>query len=168
MTALRKLPPLEYAKNKADYLFGFKQYGRAIAGYEKILESFLAARADDSFLGKVWNNLGACYARIFQFDRAMQAYEVAYDKLKSPEILEKLYHLTLLNPACVTKWHHQSAVTKEQTDAWDRDFEQARENAGRSEELLKVQELFKKDPIRREEGARQMLANWKQEYRGMA
>ena len=168
VTALRKLPPLEYAKNKADYLFGFKQYGRAIAGYEKILESFLAARADDSFLGKVWNKLGACYARIFQFDRAMQAYEVAYDKLKSPEILEKLYHLTLLNPACVTKWHHQSAVTKEQTDAWDRDFEQARENAGRSEELLKVQELFKKDPIRREEGARQMLANWKQEYRGMA
>ena len=39
VAALRKLPPLEYAKRKADYLFGFKQYGRAVAGYEKILES---------------------------------------------------------------------------------------------------------------------------------
>ena len=30
--ALKKLPPLEYAKEKADYLAEYKQYGKAIAG----------------------------------------------------------------------------------------------------------------------------------------
>ena len=83
MTSLRKLSPLEYAKKKADYLAEFKQYGKAIAGYEEILEA--AAKQSDSQLeGRVWNNLGACYARIFQFQKAMDAFDKAYGKKKDP------------------------------------------------------------------------------------
>ncbi len=168
VAALRKMPPLEYAKSKADYLFGFKQYGRAIAGYEKILESFLAQKADDAFLGKVWNNLGACYARIFQFDKALQAYDKAYGKLKDVAVLERIYHLSLLSPELGMKERYQSIVTEELKAAWDEDFAKAGEAAKQSEELKKLDEMFQKDPIRRMEGARQMLEAWKQEYRGMA
>ena len=168
VTALRKMPPLEYAKAKADYLMKFKQYGRAIAGYEKILESPLSGRADDAFLGKVWNNLGACYARVFQFDRAVDAYDRAYGKLKDVNLLKRIYHLTKLKPDIPLKERYQSIVTDEMREAWDREFEQAEEHAAQSGDIEKLNELFKKDPVKRMEGARQLLESWKQEYRGMA
>ncbi len=168
VAALRKLPPLEYAKAKADYLFGFRQYGRAIAGYEKILESFLAQKADDAFLGKIYNNLGACYARIFQFDKALAAYDRAYGKLKDPAVLERIYHLSLLSPDVTLKERYQSIVTEELKAAWDEDFAKAGEEADHSPELEALETLFRRDPVKRAEGARQMLETWKQEYRGMA
>lgn len=168
VAALRKLPPLEYAKQKADYLFGFKQYGRAIAGYEKILESYLTRKADDAFLGRVWNNLGACYARIFQFDKALNAYDNAYGKLKDTAVLEKIYHLTRMDPSISMKDRYQSMITEEMRTAWDGDFAAAGEAADQSEEIRKMETLFARDPIRRMEGARQLLEVWKQEYRGMA
>lgn len=168
VSALRKLPPLEYAKRKADYLVGFRQYGRAIAGYEKILESPLSERADDAFIGKVWNNLGACYARIFQFSKALDAYDRAYGKLKDLGVLERIYHLSRLKPDIQLKERYQSIITDELKDAWDRDFEQAQDKAAQSPEVEKLDELFRKDPVKRMEGARQILESWKQEYRGMA
>ena len=168
VAALRKLPPLEYAKRKADYLVGFKQYGRAIAGYEKILESYLARKADDAFLGKVLNNLGACYARIFQFDKALAAYDRAYAKLKDVAVLERIYHLTLMNPKISLKDHYQSIVTEEMKAAWNEDFVKAGEDADQSDGIRKLEEMFGRDPIRRMEGARHLLEAWKQEYRGMA
>ena len=166
--ALRKLPPLEYAKRKADYLFGFKQYGRAVAGYEKILESYLAQKADDAFLGKVWNNLGACYARIFQFDKALGAYDRAYGKLKDVSVLERIYHLTLMSPDISLKERYQSIITDEMKAAWDEDFAKAKKEADQSDGIKKLEEMFSRDPIRRMEGARQTLEAWKQEYRGTA
>ncbi len=168
VAALRKLPPLEYAKNKADYLFGFRQYGRAVAEYEKILDSFLIKKADSSFTGRVFNNLGACYARIFRFDKALRAYEKAYELLKDPSVLQRIYYLTLLRPDIRPKESCRSAMTDEQKAAWDEGFKQAKERAERSEEVGKVEELFARDPVRRMEGARQTLDTWKQEYRGMA
>ena len=161
VAALRKLPPLEYAKRKADYLFGFKQYGRAIAGYEKILDSYLAQKADDAFLGKVWNNLGACHARIFQFDKALSAYDKAYAKLKDVSVLERIYHLTRMSPEISLKDRYQSMITEEMKAAWDEDFAKAGENADHSEGIQKLEEMFRRDP-------RQLLEAWKQEYRGMA
>ncbi len=168
VSALRKLPPLEYAKQKADCLMEFKQYGRAISGYEKILESPLTVKADDSFIGRVWNNLGACYARIFRFDKAAEAYDKAYGKLKDLSVLERIYHLTLLKADIQMKDRYQSIITDEMKADWDKDFEEAQEQAGQSEALEKLDELFRKDPLKRAEGARQILEAWKQEYRGMA
>ncbi len=168
VAALRKLPPLEYAKRKADYLFGFKQYGRAVAGYEKILESYLAQKADDAFLGKVWNNLGACYARIFQFDKALVAYDKAYGKLKDVSVLERIYHLSLMSPDISLKERYQSIITDEMKAAWDEDFAKAKKEADQSDGIKKLEEMFSRDPIRRMEGARQTLEAWKQEYRGTA
>lgn len=168
VTALRKLPSMEYAKRKADYLVGFKQYGKAIAGYEKILENMELFKTDDRFAGKVWNNLGACYARVFQFEKAMKAFGHGYDKLKDEGILEKMYHLTVLSPELELKEQYQQAVSEEQKVRWDADLEEARKQAGSSPEKERLEELFQKDPIKRMEGAAKLVENWKQEYRGMA
>lgn len=168
VAAFRKLPPLEYARQKADYLFGFKQYGKAIAGYEKILEDAGYVKADDFFLGQIWNNLGACYARIFRFEKAMEAFETAYSKTKSQEVLRKMFHLTCLDSELVFKEKYQAIAGREKQEEWRKDLEQAQAQAEKSEEVEKLGQLFAKDPIKRMEGAALLTERWKQEYRSMA
>lgn len=167
VTSLKKLPPLEYAKKKTDYLVEFKQYGRAIADYQAILEA--AGEKKDDFLAcLVWNNLGACYARIFQFQKAMDAYDKAYGKKKDLDILEKMYHLTLLDSGLELKERYQSLMSPELKEKWDKDFEEAGEKAEESAQLKKLKDLFQKDSVKRGEGAAKLVEEWKQEFRSMA
>lgn len=166
VTTLRKLPPYEYAKRKADYLVSFKQYGKAIAGYEEILGTE-DKRMDDGFLSRVWNNLGACYARIFQFKKAMDAYDKSYGKKKDLKTLEKMYHLTCLSPELSLTERYQSIVSRELVEQWNRDFKKAGETARESEEVAKIRRLFEKDSVKRLEGAGKLVEEWKQEYREM-
>lgn len=166
VTAFRRMTPLEYAKAKADYLVRFKQYGKAIAGYEAILEE-AKDKKDDQLAGRVWNNLGACYARIFQFQKAMDAYDKAYAGKKDLKILEKMYHLTRLSPGLELKERCRSLVSQQLKEQWDRDFDQAQEKACQSKELEKLEELFQKDSVRRTEAAARLVEEWKQEYRAM-
>lgn len=168
ISGFRKLSSLEYAKRKADYLFEYKQYGKAIAFYIRILEDVRYARMDHGFQGRIWNNLGACYARVFQLGKAMEAYEQAYEKNGDQVILKNIHHLTKLNPKLSLKAEYQSAVTKEAMEAWEADFLEAGEEAKECKEQEKIKELFAKDPIRRMEEAGRMVEGWKQEYRGMA
>lgn len=165
--SFKRLTVFEYAKRKADYLVQFKQYGRAIAGYEEILEE-RDKRADDQFVSRVLNNLGACYARIFQFRKAMDAYDKAYEKKKDLGALERMYHLTLLDPGLALKDRYQSVVSGELMERWKRDFDRAREAAKEAEEVKKIEALFEKDLAKRSEGAAKLVEEWKQEYRGMA
>jgi len=167
MMSFKRLTVFEYAKRKADYLVQFKQYGRAIAGYEEILE-VRDQRADDQFVSRVLNNLGACYARIFQFRKAMEAYDRAYEKKKDLGTLERMYHLTLLDPGLALKERYQPVVSGELMEKWKRDFEKAKESAKEAEEVKKIRELFERDSVKRTEGAAKLVEEWKQEYRGMA
>lgn len=41
----------------------------------------------DELAAAVWNNLGACYGRMFLFARAAEAYEKAYNRSGSRECL---------------------------------------------------------------------------------
>lgn len=168
ISIFRKLPKLEYEKRRADYLFGFKQYGKAMTGYEKILEQAALVKTDEQFVGRIWNNLGACYARVFQFQKAMDAFEKAYGALKDGKILEKMYHLTVLEPELELKERYQSAVTEELQRLWDEKLLEVQKEAEVSKEQEMLAAMFAKDPIRRMEGAKKLVETWKQEYRGMA
>lgn len=167
MMSFKKLSVFEYAKRKADYLAQFKQYGRAIAGYEEILEE-RDGRADDQFVSRVLNNLGACYARVFQFRKAMDAYDKAYEKRKDINTLERMYHLTLMDGGLALKERYRPMVSGELMEKWKGEFEKAREAAKESADVKRIQSLFEKDSIRRMEGAAKFVEEWKQEYRGMA
>lgn len=168
IAALRRLSANEYTKRRADYLFQYKQYGRAIAEYEKLLDSEKSQKVDDSFVGKIWNNLGVSYARVFQFSKAFGALDKAYGLLKDLNILQRLYDLTLLDPGLVLKERYQSLITEELKAEWDADFEEAKRRAEESGELKELDALFRKDSIKRMEGAVKMVKQWKQEYRNMA
>ena len=167
LTAIRRLSPLEYAKKKADYLAEFKQYGKAIAGYQEILEA-AAKNPDDQLEGKVWSNLGACYARIFQFAKAMESYDKAYAKSRDLKVIEKMYYLTRMSPSLELKDRHRSLVTGQLQEEWDKEFSRAEEKAEEGEALLEIEELFQKDSIRRLEESAVLVEEWKQEYRNMA
>lgn len=169
VNGLRKLPAAEYAKRKADYFFQYKQYGKAIAGYEALLEEETSYNKMDSlFWGKVWNNLGAAYARIFHFDKAFQAFDKAYNLMKELRILEKMFHLTLLKQDLALKERYQAIISQELQEEWVHAFESVREQAQQAPEVQEIEELFRKDPIKRMEGATRMIQEWKKEYRSMA
>lgn len=168
ITTLRKLPPLEYAKRKADYLFQFKQYGKAIAGYRDILESAETSRIEDELLGRVWHNMGAAYARVFRFDEAYEALDHSYLLLNDPSLLQEIYHLTLLDSGLALKDKYRSNLTEDMKAEWDQKYEEAMGRAADSEELKNLDALFAKDSIRRMEGASRMIQQWKKEYRSMA
>lgn len=165
--SFKRMTAFEYAKKRADYLAQFKQYGRAIAGYEEILEE-QGGLADDLSASRVLNNLGACYARIFQFKKAMDAYCRAYEKKRDPDILKKMYHLTLLDPGVFLRERYQPMMTGELMEGWKKEFEGAKEAAKGSEQVRKIRDLFERDPENRLKAAEKLVEEWKQEYRGMA
>lgn len=167
LASLRKLPRLEYAKRKADFLFQMKQYGRAIAVYREILEGAADGRVEERFLGKLWYNLGSSYARVFQFEKAYNALDQAYLLIKELDVLKSIYLLTRLDSKLVLKERYQSMITPMLQAEWNQRYEEAKEEAKHSGELSKLDELFARDSIRRMEGASQMIQAWKKEYRSM-
>ena len=165
--ALRALHPAQYEKQRADYMFGQQQYGKAAARYGKILEYPRDKVVEDLFLAKVYNNLGACYAMMFQFHKALGCYDKAYELGKDDALLKRIYFLTVFAPELDVKDKYQSVFTDERKRKWSGEIDLAALEAGQAEEVRALRALFKKDPIKRMSGAAEMVRRWKQEYRMM-
>ena len=163
----RKMSPHEFAKAKADYLFTRRQYGKAVAEYEGILEMPKESSADDAFYAKIYNNLGAAYARLFSMEKAYQAYQKSFDLAKSGDVLKRIYYLSKWNPNLVLKDRFRTLITEDVKTGWDEEMKKAEEAAEKAESLEKLEELFLKDPIKRMKGAADMVKSWKGEYRNM-
>ena len=165
---LRKKHPSRLTKERPAYFFGKKQYGRAISLYEKLLEGKRDNVVDEDFLSRVWSCLGACYARMFQFEKAYHAYDRAFFyNGRDPEILERIYSLKAMYPDLVLDERYQSIFQARDTKGWDEKIEAARKNSRESEAVRELDELFMKDPEKRMEGASRLVRQWKQEYRSM-
>lgn len=167
VSSLRSLHPAQYDKERADYMFHQHQFGKAALRYEKVLEYSGDRHVDDTFQGKVYQNLGASYAMMFQFHKALQAYDKAYALGKSQDVLKRIYFLTLFAPELDAKERYQSLFTQELAAQWKKEADAAALNAGQAEEVRALRALFKKDPIKRMSGAMEMVGRWKQEYRMM-
>lgn len=165
---MRKKHPAEYGKLRADYLFERKQYGRAIPLYEKLLDMDRDHVVDNRFLGRVWCCLGACQARMFQFEKAYHAYDKAffYDG-RNEEILERMYYLKSFCPGLDVAQRYQVIWSGVKQESWDQKISEAKKNGRESEAVKDLDELFLKDPAKRMEGAAALVRAWKQEYRGM-
>ena len=148
-------------------MFVQRQYGKAAARYGKILEYPRDKVVEDLFLAKVYNNLGACYAMMFQFHKALSCYDKAYELGKDDALLKRIYFLTVFAPELDVKDRYQSVFTDERKRKWSEEIELAALEAGQAEEVRALRALFKKDPIKRMSGAAEMVRRWKQEYRMM-
>lgn len=165
---MRKKHPAEYKKAKADYLFERKQYGRAVPIYEKLLEQEKDSVVNDRFFCRVWCCLGACHARLFQFDKACRDYDKAYScDNHNEEILEKLYFLKFLSPQLALDPRYQVILSGVDQKGWERKILDARAKGRESSQVKELDQLFLKDPVKRLSGAAEIVKKWKQDYRGM-
>lgn len=164
---LRKKHPAELKKVKADELFSMRQYGRAVELYEALLLLNSDEYVDDSFRGRVWNNLGSCYARMFQFEKAFDAYEKAYMRTGNEQLLEQLYTLSKLDSRLTVGERLKKLMTEERIEEWEKKMLSARENAAQSEQVKELERLFSKEETKRLEEETRLLGKWKREYRSM-
>ncbi|WP_022747661.1 tetratricopeptide repeat protein [Lachnobacterium bovis] len=69
---------LEVEKLKADQLLKSDKILRSIKNYYKLLSYTGKRQMDDRFIGNIWHNLGSAYARLFQFNEAIDCFLKAY------------------------------------------------------------------------------------------
>ncbi len=112
----------------------------------------------ETFQSRVLNNLASCYARMFQYEKAFGAYERAYTRDSQPDILKRLYSLSRMDGRLKLGDRFQ---------VWEGEMEDAKEKAAQADSLRQLDELFKRDPIKRQAGEAQLLRRLKQEYRTM-
>ncbi len=170
----RKLPAGEYEKARADYMFEKRQYGRAAVRYEAVLETLQedggagkAEQEQEAFQARIYNNLGASYAQMFQFHKALAAYEKAYELGGSRDVLRRMYFLGRFAPELELKKIFSSQIKEEEKKMWDQEVSQAILDGEQAEEVRSLRSLFKKDPVKRMNGAVALVSRWKKEYRKM-
>lgn len=98
ITSYRRMHPAEYGRKKAETCFRLGQYGAAIQKYAQIAEYPKDSVMTEEFLGTIYYNLGACYARMFQAEKALDAFTQAYRYLKEDQVLQSIGYLVCLNP----------------------------------------------------------------------
>lgn len=167
VAGLRKLSSHEYEKKRADYFYSLGLYGRSASMYKRILDNGEGRSLSHEFRGKVWNNLGACYGELFSFQKAMDAYVCAWNEKPEAAYLKGMYFLTKLDPELSMKDRCRELLASQDTEGWDREFNEALVRAGQTGPAVRLQEIFDRDPEKRLEGAAKVLNQWKLEYRKM-
>ena len=104
---------------------------------------------------------------MFQFRKALSAYDKAYGLGKDMDVLKRIYFLTVFAPELDVKERYQALFTEELKSKWKVEIEGAGLDAAQDEDVRALRALFKKDPIKRMNGASAMVQRWKQEYRMM-
>lgn len=76
-------------KLRGDYLVREKMYARAVGEYRQILSRRNPGKLGIQFYAGIWNNLGAAYAGLFQFEEAAQCFWESYRLMKTKETFRK-------------------------------------------------------------------------------
>lgn len=76
-------------KLRGDYLVKEKMFARAVWEYRQVLKRRNPGKLGVQFYAGVWNNLGAAYAGLFQFEKAAQCFYESYSLMKTKEMFRK-------------------------------------------------------------------------------
>lgn len=167
LSILRKLPAEEYEKRRADYFYSRGLYGKAAGLYEKILESGKGKALSPEFKAKLWNNIAACYTKLFCYQKAMHAYDCAWNEKENPDFVKRMYFLSRMQPDIEIKERFLAMMTEEDRMSWDEEVREAAEASKNETPVVRLSQMFEKDPIKRIAGASEVLNQWKLEYRKM-
>ena len=167
LSSIRKLPKEEYDKRRADYFYSLSMFGKAIAMYEKILEDSGEKKLPGELKGKIWNNIAACYGKLFCYQKAMHAYDCAWNEYPDPELVKRMYFLKVMEPELFIKEKYTDMMTEENKASWDAAAQAAMDEARSGASVIKIDQLFEKDPPSRIAGAGEVLNRWKVAYRKM-
>lgn len=163
----KKLRRAEFLKEKADYMFRQRRFGKAIRYYEIISKSHFDRGINEKFLGKVYHNMGSAYANLFLYDKAYQAYRRAYRYLGDRNIIKKIYYLSLMDEVIEQKEKYQADIRDSIGEEWDEEYEKEKETAGQCEKIAEIRGIISKDLLRRHKYITELIAQWKKEYRNM-
>lgn len=76
-------------KLRGDYLVKERMYGRAITQYRMILSRKSPGKLGTQFYASVWNNLGAAYAGLFQYEYAADCFLESWKLTDTKEAFRK-------------------------------------------------------------------------------
>lgn len=167
LSGYRKQPAAEIKKLRADALFGMRQYGKAVRLYQEILDNPPEEAGTEQLTARVWNNLGACYGRMFLFDKAAEAFEKAYNRSGNRDCLRSLYWIEKLDSRVTLGERFRATITQEERETWDAQLSEAREKAAQSDLVKQVEIWFQDGAEDGEKAARELVETWKSEYRAM-
>lgn len=165
---LKQLSAVERAKLRADF---YLENGRPVTAlhlYSRILSGEYGEKLDRELKSRVLHNAGVAYARMFEWQKAMECMVQSCHWGPTEETLKAMYHLTLLDKFAEIPSEIFSAISVSQQYKWKEEFETLYRKAAHSDKALEAQHILEKDSVRRSEGLNRLLGEWKREYRRMA
>lgn len=126
LTRLDQEAPLVREKKKGDTLMKNEMYVQAIRVYQMLLDKEDLESAREGLTASVWHNLGCAYSYLFQMEKAVECFAIAYDKSKNKEHLKSflLAYRSIRSPieysSMITELMADEESLKEVNDALDR------------------------------------------------
>lgn len=161
---------LEKRKASADYYAGKGKLDRALAEYEMLIRE--AGPGDDYFLGKVLHNMGTLYASLFEFEKAAGYYRKAYDMSYEPQSYVSYLAAKRME---LPEEEYIRFITEEPKNYQmsvevEKQMERAMEEFRQYRPLMELQEIraYKNtgESAKYYTGTEQLIAEWKEAYRG--
>jgi len=167
MHQLRNARPEERVKQKADYMFRQKKYEAALHLYESVLPAKGETTEDASFTGRVYYNRGAAYAQLFSFAEAAACFEKTYELLGEEDVLRHLYFLYQIDASVPVRTDLLEKVPAQQQYRWKEEFETIKKREAFAGKALAARAALEKSAFRREVAVKDLLLDWKKEYRSL-
>jgi len=152
-------------KEKADTLFSRGRYAAAGLCYDRLLHSGEPEMKDPAFVGRIWFGLGMAHARQYCWQDAADALTEAWRIAPREEIRRRLYQITQIDSSVSASPEVLGSISLEQAERWKDELHESWERAGEAPETARVREWLSRDNIRRAYGLRELVLEWKGEYR---
>ena len=165
LQTLARKTPASRIREKADTLFTRGRYSAAGLYYDRLLHSSEPELRDPSFAGKVWAARGMAYARQYCWQDAVNCLTEAYRLLPRDEIRKRIYQISQIDGTVKIGEELMAGLPLEEADRWSAELSEAWEASADSPEAKQAAAWLDKDNIRRAYGLREVVLEWKGEYR---
>ena len=162
-----KLKKADYLKEKADYMFRLRRYGKAIRYYKAVIKMSVEKNPRDKLLAKTYHNVASAFANLFMFDKAYEYYVQAYNILGDKNILKRLYLLSYLDRREEIRLKYSESLGADIMQYWDEEFNQTVTKVKQAINKEEIDNIFKKDPIKLRKLLIEEISKFKVDYRNM-
>ncbi|MBQ6362250.1 MAG: hypothetical protein IJJ25_14030 [Lachnospiraceae bacterium] len=155
--------PAVRMKEKAERLIRDGRLTAADLTLRRLLGSGEPETEEPAFAGKIYYLLGIVNARQYLWQEAAEFMNLAYERLGDEETAKKLYQIRLADPGITLPVMPEP--DDQQRFLWESEFRRIQDDAEEKGSAKAVSEWFDKDNIRRAAGLRDLVRNWKDQYR---
>ncbi len=165
LDGLRQAGEAELMKEKGDFFLELRQFGNAERTYAALLAD---PGLKSDFAARIWHNRGVAGAELMEYQEAMDCFYTAWKTLKEEAVVKEMAVLAFLDPTLTVPEEALKSVSGETQYRWKEEMEAFEKNAAYMGKAEDIAQAYSKDVIRRREAVRNLLRDWKAEYREMA